>query len=72
MTVADFLRDRPCLEELSGFIKGLPGYEPSFTAGEMDQLNAYRSRLMAGEITPCKTNLIRAYVYRQGHRPKKA
>jgi hypothetical protein len=69
MTVDDFLAERPCLEELSGFIKGLPGTERVFTEAERQRLNDYRVALMKGKITPCVVSQDQAYIYRAGHAP---
>jgi hypothetical protein len=69
MTVDDFLAERPCLEELSGFIKGFSGFEPKLTDPERDRLNDYRVRLMRGAVIPGRIAPDQAYIYRAGHPP---
>lgn len=71
LTVDEFLLTSPCLEEVSGFLQGLPGLPTQLTEPEHERINAYRERLLEGKIVPAPTGMPRAYTYRFGHRPTK-
>ena len=71
LTAEEFLLTKPCLEEVSGFLQGLPGLTTVLTDAEKNRINAYREDLMSGKVIPGPSHLRRAYTYRPGMRPVK-
>ena len=71
MTTDEFLGTKPCLEEVSGFLQGLPGLTTVLTDDEKNRINAYREDLMSGKVVPGPSHLRRAYTYRLNHSPAK-
>jgi hypothetical protein len=81
MTPAEFIRTRPCLEEIDGYLAGLraqledPENFPeavAYTTDVMQPIEEYRKRLMAGKVMPMPAALERGWVYRQGKKPVRA
>lgn len=83
MNVERFISQRPCLEEIDGFLHGLhlqiesPDQFPhgvqyaEMTSEVLAPLEAYRKRLLTGKEMPSETKLRRAWVYRQGQKPRR-
>lgn len=71
MTADEFIRTNPCLEEISGFLQGLPGMPTDLTKEDRDKVDAYRERLLEGKVVPDPSHLKRSYIYRFGKRPAK-
>lgn len=81
MTIDEFLRQLPCLEELDGYLDALkPGsavrqldLERSHEDLTPDVLRAaedYRKRLMKGLVVPAPSSTWRAWEYRSGKAPR--
>lgn len=83
MKVDEFLRGRPCLEELDGYLMGLriqiehrdafpmpPNYE-TIDAEVLGPIETYRSLLMKGKEVPAPSRMERMWIYKRGSRPKK-
>lgn len=71
MTADEFILTSPCLEEVSGFLQGLPGLPTVLTKEERDKVDTYREHLLEGKVVPDPSSLKRSYIYRFGKRPAK-
>jgi len=82
LTLAEFLRERPCLEELDGYLNALkPGSdarvlglelsEDGLTAEILRESEAYRKRLMKGLTVPYQSHMERGWDYQFGKAPTK-
>jgi hypothetical protein len=82
MDVHAFIRSRPCLEGIDGYLEGLRlqlahpellhGLQPQYAAidGEvLKPLEEYRQRLLAGKEVPAPTALEQDWVYKLKTRP---
>jgi hypothetical protein len=82
MNLTAFLRSRPCLEELDGFLHALgqmagdPTIDPSgvytpLTTDQLQEAKVYRDRLLKGQVVPYRSHLYRAWDYQFGRPPRR-
>lgn len=80
MTIDEFLRQRPCLEELDGYLdaikpggvgQGLGLTHDALTPEILRAAEDYRKRLLKGKVVPEKSGLWRQWDYQFGKPPKR-
>ena len=84
MDVDQFLRTRPCLEELDGYVEALRwqadnpeallplrSHHPVVDADVLGPIEKYRARLMSGEVIPAPSRLKRQWVYKLKKKPQR-
>lgn len=80
MTIDEFLRQRPCLEELDGYLdaikpggvgQGLDLTHDALTPEILRAAEDYRKRLLKGKVVPEKSGLWRQWEYQFGKPPKR-
>lgn len=71
MDVNTFLRGRPCLDELEGFIFGLKWQGVKMTDELLGPILLYRERLENGRETPVPSKIDRNWTYRHKKHPVK-
>jgi hypothetical protein len=80
--IEDFLRSRPCIEELDGYLDALKPGSPARELGlalDHDALTPevlresedYRQRLMKGKVVPARSAYWRSWDYQFGRAPTK-
>ena len=55
MRVDEFLKTRPCLDEIEGFLHGKKLLAEAIHAEELIRLEQYRKEMMAGKRVPART-----------------
>lgn len=64
-----FVRERPCLDEIEGWLLGRTIQKLPLTGDILKPVNDYKARLMAGKEIPAPTKLPRNWVYQRGRKP---
>ena len=70
MDVKTFIRQRPCLDEIDGFLFGRFISDKPLTSDELAQIVAWQRQLLAGKDVPARMKG-GAWVYRKGRKPEK-
>lgn len=83
MNVLAFLADRPCLEELDGFLEGLrwqrenpdlldrPPEDDERDPETLRKVRDYKKALLAGRVVPVPSRIPRGYEYQTKRKPKR-
>lgn len=70
MDVKAFVRGRPCLEEIEGYLWGRQQLDTPVTIDELAEIKAWQERLLSGKDVPLRKGA-GSWVYRKGRKPER-